>query len=1463
MLKYTINIYFTSLTSLNKQVNNKYRDFSTKSSEEVRYRKPSETYFDKDTKVMYGRNFGKWKCINCKNIWTSAYTWISLNFCFSNKITEKDKEGKLWFSGRGIKDKDFLIEKCKHCNDSNVKITRYNNLERSNNQDNHISHNSNLCVKCLKGDLCQIGDKKYYSTINNRHRSFSVQTSNIVNKLFINSTPENIVFTDHENQYKSVLFLPPMKSSIDTLYYISNNLDKSFDPKNYLSTLHKDVSKDILDLKRPFYELLEKLESNYYRFDFYIYIDNRLINIPETVLSSFYTFDYMDKNCLNKVWGAFGYTDIGTVNIDYDRDKITYFEKDLMISLADRIIELSENDEVDLKNAIDLSRKTLLTITKITQEECAISLPENISEQNDVKIPGLGVKWTKRCYSTLSIDKSYNINNIHKRYYTTDTDASMHMKNGLQPINIISMSKLNTKVKSSKVWLDFNIFTSMDFEEFSKQLFYSGKILPNMDYSLIVKIRKNDIFFTVGKKQEHFIYNSLNDEAFNRLFNKYTDLIYELLEEYNSVLEYDCDSVLFEFRPIKIEEKLKISNLGRVKKEYPNFDIKTTSQNLDFYGNSFIDIKGAPLDYKIVEDKLQIFNLSGVENLDKFLIEFNTKISIDESSDFFVNNSTKIYLVHRLNKPYIITVNMFDNGNVIIKRSFNMFGDPISKVKDINNKNGTFTREHRNSTTLYKDNTIISNIRDIKLTPIKNIYQSDKVGTKDWLPNSNIGTLDLETYEDEGVAKCFAIGFYSNEFKECNTFYIEENLDSTILIHKCLTEIFKQRYNKNVFYVHNLGRFDAPFIIKALIDFNQTDEGKNNPYSWNETTRDSDILKLVIKRRVNKRLVNVTLQDSAAILPNTLRNLGKHYQVETIKGIFPYSFCTKDTLFYTGKTPSINYYTDITQEEYNLIYKDVWSLKDECISYLNDDLKSLAEILVKVNRIFHLKYKIQMTESLTVSSLAMKIFLKHYYDPINKPIPLISNKVIWDDIYKAYYGGRVEVYNPLFKQADESLSSKTITHKTLYYYDVNSLYPFASLNPMPGLDCKYIENYGITQSYVDTNVTLKDLFGFFYCKIKSSSNYIGLLPKRTEQGRLIFPNGEWYGWYSTPELLFAQEQGYEIKIIKGYKFNSIKDVFLSFVNKITEMKVNASNKSERNVAKLILNSLIGRFGMNFLKNVTKLLNSKDHDLISVTRVLKNSIEIDDDIFLDTFKPGIDKEICEDFDIDYIKALNTESINEKSSTRSNNIVSIPVAAATLSYARVYMNKLIMYILKRKGKIYYTDTDSIVTDLKLPDDFIHESELGKLKLEHEIVEGYFISDKTYAFINIKGELIKKAKGVKSEFLTLDDYKEMSKLKSITNATKITSKRDYANGSVVITTKNDVKLNIEHYAKRTRTLKNDKWVGTTPLIIHETPEGNDDSQSKHSAYMNSASSYTSPSEIKSSKSGSDIDTSGRHFK
>ena len=73
----------------------------------------------------------------------------------------------------------------------------------------------------------------------------------------------------------------------------------------------------------------------------------------------------------------------------------------------------------------------------------------------------------------------------------------------------------------------------------------------------------------------------------------------------------------------------------------------------------------------------------------------------------------------------------------------------------------------------------------------------------------------------------------------------------------------------------------------------------------------------------------------------------------------------------------------------------------------------------------------------------------------------------------------------------------------------------------------------------------------------------------------------------------------------------------------------------------------------------------------------------------------------------------------------------------------------------NKLLYSDTDSIVMEKTIDPKWISDNELGKFKLEHNILAGYFISEKFYCFINDKGEFIKKSKGINSNLLNLEDY------------------------------------------------------------------------------------------------------------
>lgn len=102
--------------------------------------------------------------------------------------------------------------------------------------------------------------------------------------------------------------------------------------------------------------------------------------------------------------------------------------------------------------------------------------------------------------------------------------------------------------------------------------------------------------------------------------------------------------------------------------------------------------------------------------------------------------------------------------------------------------------------------------------------------------------------------------------------------------------------------------------------------------------------------------------------------------------------------------------------------------------------------MIKANKQIFMDYDVNLTDNLTVSGLAVRIFLKDYY---NNNIPNINKSSIYRDIKEGYYGGITEVYKP--------------TGYNLFYYDVNSWYTYVSLQDMPGLECSKVQFYTNTQ----------------------------------------------------------------------------------------------------------------------------------------------------------------------------------------------------------------------------------------------------------------------------------------------------------------------------------------------------------------------------------------------------------------
>lgn len=292
--------------------------------------------------------------------------------------------------------------------------------------------------------------------------------------------------------------------------------------------------------------------------------------------------------------------------------------------------------------------------------------------------------------------------------------------------------------------------------------------------------------------------------------------------------------------------------------------------------------------------------------------------------------------------------------------------------------------------------------------------------------------------------------------------------------------------------------------------------------------------------------------------------------------------------------------------------------------------------------------------------------------------------------------------------------------ENLYYYDVNSLYPFVSLMDMPGSTCTKVD-------YYIGNVALDTLFGFYYCEVVSPpESYLGLLPVRGKN-KLHFPVGKWKGWYFSEEIKFAASNGYKIKVLNGYSFNRVENVFTDYVTKLYEIKRSTRNPVEKTMSKSLLNNLLGRFGLNINKAEVKIVNNDQYVEIASKYPLTSEVIIDNNWRLLGYYPHVDKDICAALNIDVVKLINKYNLNEESKTMYKD-VSISVSAAITAYARIHMSKLKLDILSRGGSIYYSDTDSLVTDISLSSDLVHPN---KWK---QIIKALLTWKQTFYFIFI---------------------------------------------------------------------------------------------------------------------------------
>lgn len=758
---------------------------------------------------------------------------------------------------------------------------------------------------------------------------------------------------------------------------------------------------------------------------------------------------------------------------------------------------------------------------------------------------------------------------------------------------------------------------------------------------------------------------------------------------------------------VQLVNKTELNSLSKIFIEF--WDIKSENYHLMQISDIIFMYKILPLSLDIKESKLSVHKKRkfNVKNNKISSFKFNGN-NLPCTMDFSNWGNTHIYndyskaivFKSKTNSEYHISI--YDNYTLVDLKCENKvilsFKDSMLDVNDLS----TFKREFKNQSFIFENG-------NLKLKTIKRNTRFITSLKPSISLNEHFITMDLETRNLNGVLSPYCVSVYDG--KKISSFYLTDYKDSTELLESSILSIMKRKYNGCRVYLHNFSNFDGIFLLNILI--NLSDDIK-------PIINDDKLIDIKFKFAN----YNLYFRDSYLLLPSSIKDLAKAFNVEK-KGIFPILFVNDSNinLNYIGEIPSFRDFVNLKFEEYieycNKFKGLNWDLKNEAIKYCNQDVITLHQIISKFSNIIFEEFRLDISNFTTLSSLALGIFRCKFLLDLN--IPIITGKM-YNDIKDSYTGGNVEVYKPF--------------GKNIYHYDVNSLYPFVMKNyPMPVGEPIYFE--GDITNYQDKP------FGFFDVIVKAPKFLnIPLLQtklKLNNYTKTISPVGTWRGFYLSEEIYKAKELKYEIEILRGYIFNK-GYIYKEYVNYFYEMKVN----SERNspyfiIAKLLLNSLYGRLGMNPVKEKHVIIKNSESFNIFNNYNVTNVVNL-----------NYNKELISYLDF-------KEDLEEKDIILN---ISVPTAAAVTAFARLYMYK---FKNLKDTNIYYTDTDSLDINRKL-DDSLVGSEIGKLKLEYISNKAIFLAPKVYYCVTNIGDIC-KIKGFKSpdlneggKVINFDDFNDL---------------------------------------------------------------------------------------------------------
>lgn len=395
-------------------------------------------------------------------------------------------------------------------------------------------------------------------------------------------------------------------------------------------------------------------------------------------------------------------------------------------------------------------------------------------------------------------------------------------------------------------------------------------------------------------------------------------------------------------------------------------------------------------------------------------------------------------------------------------------------------------------------------------------------------------TADFETNVNEKDCRVWAYAIC--EIDDPDNFIYGNNIED--FIKWCMNK--KQNY---LLYFHNL-KFDGEYIISYLL---------NNGYTH-----------IKDKKERNNKTFTTLISDT-----------GQFYSIEIYFEVKSKNHINKVTIYDSLKI--LNFSVDMIAKDFNLPIRKLnidykenrevgHELTPEEVDYIRNDVEIMARAL-----------KIMFDEQLTKMTIGSDALAN--YKQINKNFKMYFPVLPYDidkDIRKSYKGGFTYL-NDKYKEKETGAG---------IVLDVNSLYPSVMMyERLPfGNPIYYTGKYEADSLYPLYVQTISCMFDVKENKIPTLQikNNLSFLPNEYVKSS----NGDIVTLTLTSvdlELFFEHYDVYELTYHSGWKFKAIKGLFSGYIDHWSNKKIEAKksgNTALYRIAKLMLNSLYGKFGLN-------------------------------------------------------------------------------------------------------------------------------------------------------------------------------------------------------------------------------------------------------------------------------------------